>query len=468
MSRSLFRRTSCVFGLGLLIPAVGVAQTPTPPPPTFTLEQAVQYATEHYPSVRAAIEQVSASAAGLDVAHASYLPRLDSVWQSNRGTANNIFGQLLPQSVLPAMSGPVLPSASSDSVWGSAAGALFSWEAFDFGLRRAGVTSAEAAMTRARAGEALTRLEVQAAVANAFLGVVAAQKTATSLQADVERRDTLRRAVQTLVDNQLRPGAEASRAEAERAASHTRLIRAQQAVARAEAVLVRVLGLSTSTVAIEGDKLLSPPGGDLPTTGAATHPLARVRQATVDQLRATESVLARTDYPRVYLQSSVYARGSGANPDGTFDGGASGLGFERANWAAGVQVVFPNVFDFSSLRARKAAAAASTRSESALYDETVLLVSSQQRLAAADLQAARAVAANTPAQLAAARQSETQARARYDAGLTSITEVADAQGLLAQAEAEDQLARIDVWRALLGTAAAQGDLTPFLTLLRQP
>lgn len=468
MSRSVFRRTSCVFGLGLLIPAVGVAQTPTPPPPTFTLEQAVQYATEHYPSVRAAIEQVSASAAGLDVAHASYLPRLDSVWQSNRGTANNIFGQLLPQSVIPAMSGPVLPSASSDSVWGSAAGALFSWEAFDFGLRRAGVTSAEAAMTRARAGEALTRLEVQAAVANAFLGVVAAQKTATSLQADVERRDTLRRAVQTLVDNQLRPGAEASRAEAERAASHTRLIRAQQAVARAEAVLVRVLGLSTSTVAIEGDKLLSPPGGDLPTTGAATHPLARVRQATVDQLRATESVLARTDYPRVYLQSSVYARGSGANPDGTFDGGASGLGFERANWAAGVQVVFPNVFDFSSLRARKAAAAASTRSESALYDETVLLVSSQQRLAAADLQAARAVAANTPAQLAAARQSETQARARYDAGLTSITEVADAQGLLAQAEAEDQLARIDVWRALLGTAAAQGDLTPFLTLLRQP
>ena len=273
MSRSLFRRTSCVFGLGLLIPAVGVAQTPPPPPPTLTLEQAVQYATEHYPSVRAAIEQVSASAAG----HASYLPRLDSAWQSNRGTANNIFGQLLPQSVLPAMSGPVLPSASSDSVWGSAAGALFSWEAFDFGLRRAGVTSAEAAMTRARAGEALTRLEVQAAVANAFLGVVAAQKTATSLQADVERRDTLRRAVQTLVDNQLRPGAEASRAEAERAASQTRLIRAQQAVARAEAVLVRVLGLSTSTVAIEGDKLLSPPGGDLPTTGAATHPLARVR-----------------------------------------------------------------------------------------------------------------------------------------------------------------------------------------------
>ena len=92
----------------------------------FTLGQAIQYAVDHYPTVRAALEQVNASAAGVDVARAAYLPRLDSLWQSNRATANNVTGQLLPQSVLPALSGPVLPAASGDSVWGSAAGALFS------------------------------------------------------------------------------------------------------------------------------------------------------------------------------------------------------------------------------------------------------------------------------------------------------------------------------------------------------
>ena len=74
-----------------------------------TLAQALRYAVDHYPSVRAAIEQVSASAAGVDVARANFLPRLDSIWQSNRATANNIFGQLLPQSVIPSLSGPVLP-----------------------------------------------------------------------------------------------------------------------------------------------------------------------------------------------------------------------------------------------------------------------------------------------------------------------------------------------------------------------
>jgi outer membrane protein TolC len=146
--------------------------------------------------------------------------------------------------------------------------------------------------------------------------------------------------------------------------------------------------------------------------------------------------------------------------------GPDGLGLERVNWAAGIQVVFPNVFDFASLSARKAAASATTRAESALYDEALLTVTAQQQVARATLQAARAIAANTPVQLAAARQSETQARARYDAGLATLNELADAQSLLAQAEVQDQVARVDVWRALLSRAVADGSLASFLTQLR--
>lgn len=454
------------------VPALAAAQAPpsqAAPPQALTLDQAMQYAADHYPTVRAALEQVNASTAGIDVARAAYLPRLDALWQSNRATANNIFGQVLPQSVIPSMSGPVLPSTSADSVWGSATGALFSWEPFDFGLRHAGVASAEAGLTRARAGEALTRLDVEGAVATAFLGLVSAQRVVAAAQADFERRDLLRRTVQTLVDNQLRPGVEAARADAERAAAQTRLLRAQQNVTLAQTTLMRVLGETTGPPAIAGDRLVARmPAADVPAATAAAHPLAQVHQAAVDQARAAEDVLVRTDLPRVYVQSSIFARGSGASPNGAFDGGVDGLGLQRANWAAGVQVIFPNVFDFSSLRARKAAASASRRSEVALYEEALLTVTSQQQAAAASLEAARAIAAITPVQLAAAQQSEAQARARYNAGLTSIVEVADAQSLLAQADAQDQLARIDVWRALLAAAVAQGDLTPFLALVRQP
>jgi outer membrane protein len=454
----------------VLLPALAASaqdtrtQPPASPPVSLTLEQALQFAIDHYPTVRAVLEQVNASAAGVSVARSAYLPRLDSLWQSNRGTANNIFGHVLPQSVIPSMSGPVLPSASGGGVWGSATGALFSWEPFDFGLRQATVVSAEAAVTRARAAEALTRLDVQTAVGTPFFNIVGAQRAVAALQADVDRRDLLSRAVHTLGDNQLRPGAEASRGDAERAAAQTRLIQAQQAVALAQITLARVLGVTSGSVAMDATTRVDRVPTDVPTGPTTTHPPTQLRQAAVDVAQAQEHLLSRTDLPHVCFQSSVLARGSGANANGQLDGGFSGLGLDRANCAAGVQVVFP-AFDDSSLRARKTAAAASGRPESAFYDEALLTLTSQQQEAAAMVQAARAVAANTPVQLAAARQSEAQATARYQAGSASIVEVADAQGLLAQAEVQDQLARIDVWRALLVQSAAQGTLAPFLSRL---
>jgi outer membrane protein TolC len=417
--------------------------------------------------VRSALEQVNVSTANVSAARTAYLPRLDALWQTNRATANNVFGQVLPQSVIPALTGPALSSASGDSVWGTAVGGLLSWEPFDFGLRDASVREAEATVVRARAEETLTRLTVQNAVGTAFLAVVAAEQAVTAVEADAARRRTLAQAAQTLADNQLRPGAEASRAAAERAAADTRVIQARQALTIAQARLSLLLGLADRTVAVSTAGLLNTPGAEtLPGPPPPQHPLLRSGQAAVDLARAKESVLASTYRPRVYLQSSVFARGTGANPDGTLDGGADGLGLERANWASGIQVVFPNLFDFASLQARRAAAGATTRAEAARYDEAALTVTAQRRIADASVAAARAIAQNTPIQLAAARQSETQARARYDAGLASIVEVAEAQNLLAQSEYQDAAARVEVWRALLAQAVAGGDLVPFTDLLR--
>ena len=437
------------------------------PPTTLTLEQALEYALAHYPSVRAALEQVSASTAGVSVAKSGYLPRFDSVWQTNRATANNIFGQLLPQSVIPSISGPVLPAASGESVWGSAVGGLLSWEPVDFGLRSATVREAEAAVVQSRAEEGLTRLAVQNAVGGAFLAVVSAQQALAAADADVQRREVLARAAHTLVDNQLRPGAEASRADAELAAARTRAIQARSAVTLGQTTLARLLGIPDGQVSVNTARLLDAVvPANAPMASAPQHPLVRSEQAAVDLARTRETVLAATDRPRLYLQSSVSARGSGANTDGVFDGGADGLGLDRANWAAGVQVVFPNLFDFSTLQSRRAAAGALTRAESARYEEAVLTIASQQRAAQVMVDAARAVAQNTPIQLTAAKQSEAQARARYDAGLAGIIEVAEAQNLLAGAEYQDTAARVDVWRALLAKAVAQGSLASFVDALR--
>jgi outer membrane protein TolC len=174
--------------------------------------------------------------------------------------------------------------------------------------------------------------------------------------------------------------------------------------------------------------------------------------------------LDRAYYPKFYFQSAVFGRGSGFAPAGNFLGGTNGLGLDRSNWAVGVTVTFP-LFDIFSIRSRKAVEAANERVEAALYDQTLQDLTGQFRKAQASLEGARHVAENTPLELDAARTTENQERARYQAGLATLVDVADAQSLLVQAETDDALARLAVWQNLASVAAAQGDLQPFLQFL---
>jgi outer membrane protein TolC len=82
------------------------------------------------------------------------------------------------------------------------------------------------------------------------------------------------------------------------------------------------------------------------------------------------------------------------------------------------------------------------------------------------LLAAQRALNNIPIQVKAAREAKQQVLARYEAGLATIVEVADAERVLAQTEIDAGLANLNVWRAILYEAAAVGDLEPFLKLTR--
>src|SRR5437667_6129792 len=77
-----------------------------------TIQDAVNRSLASYPVIRSSMEQVAAAAAGINLARTAYLPRADFAGQLNRATHNNVFGLLLPQSVIPSMSGPVLGTNS--------------------------------------------------------------------------------------------------------------------------------------------------------------------------------------------------------------------------------------------------------------------------------------------------------------------------------------------------------------------
>jgi outer membrane protein len=448
--------------LGFVGFARPVSAQPAPPSFPMTLQQTIQYAIDNYPAIRASMARLSAQQSGVDLAQTAYLPRLDWSIQVNRATRNNVSGLLIPGTLNPPISGPVSDTTSSSAIWGSANALLLSWEAFDFGFRGASVNLAQTLVARATAGAQLTRLEVGVGTAEVFLRLAAAQETVRAARANLERQQVFADSVAVLVKNQLRPGADDSRAQAELAAARILLIQAEQAEQIARASLAQWLGVAPAAVQITGGPLLAmapTPPAAAPTPAA--HPLAETQMATVESSRALQNVLGHAYFPRINFQTAYSLRGTGATANGTTLGGSQGLGFDTPNWALGLTATFP-LFDWFSLRERQRIEAHTERAEVATYDRVVQQLTAQSEQARVEMDGARRVAENTPIQLASARVLEQQSRARYDAGLATIIEVADSQRLLLQSEVGDAVARLGVWRALLADAAARGDISELL------
>jgi len=430
-----------------------------------TLEQVIETANANYPAIKASQAQQRAAQGAIGVAKTAYLPHSDILWQTDRATANNILGLLLPQAVIPSVTGAVLPADPTRSAWNSAGGALVSWQPFDFGLRNAKVEAAAAARDLANATVQRSQLEVSSAAADAFLTVLAARQTQNSAQVAVDNWEILRKSIHALTAAELRPGADESRIEAEKAAANTQLALATEAAEMGEATLAKFLSkpdditkplntarlLGEVPMGVEDDGVFHPE-----TTPAMLEQHAAVSQSAAE-LRATD----RSWVPQLNLEAAGYGRGTGAETNGQRLSGANGLAPNVGNYAVGLNVTF-GFLDFASIHARESSQAATLKADQSRVTLVGRQLQEQFSQARAALRAMRSVAKNTPVQVEAARTALAQATARYKAGLTSIDDVAQAQRLVVQAEMDDSIARLNVWRAFLQLQSVRGDLQPFL------
>ena len=206
------------------------------------------------------------------------------------------------------------------------------------------------------------------------------------------------------------------------------------------------------------------PAADLEATAINAHPAVQQEAALVARQTAQLHVLNRSYVPVFDLLGSISGRGTGLDSQGIFLGGTSGLAPSTFNWAGAIQVTFP-AFDFFTIHQEKKVQAANVQAEQMRYRQTMDDLSRQVEQAQATLDGARRIAENTPLEVAAAQQSEQQQRTRFQSSLATVVDVAVSESVLTQAESDDAIARLNVWRVLAGLAVARGDLKPFLNLL---
>jgi outer membrane protein len=435
-----------------------------------SFEGAIRYGLDHYPSVRMSLARVTAAKSGVDLTRTAYLPRVDMGLQLTVSSFNKVNGLFFQTPYVAPIWGPQRPEISYAGAWGSAAGIFAAWEPFDFGLRGANVEAARAVERQTAAGVALTKLDVALGVGDAFLGLLMAQQTVEAMKGNVERRRVFAESAGVLVKNGLRPGVDASRTQAELAMARTQLIQAEQAQEIARASLAEVLGVAGEQITIAPDPLLSLPI-ETPLFKPApwAHPLAIAQKATADVFRKRAEALGRAWMPQFDLVSLFFGRGSGWDRQGNREaglGGPDGLLPDVPNYAGGIMMSF-SLFDFASIRAKQSTERQNELAELAGYEQVLQTLTGRHAKAQATAQGARKIAENTPIQLAAARETEGQARTRYQSGLATVVEVAEAQQLVLQASMDDALARLGVWRAFLGLAGARGEVEPFLDLVQR-
>ena len=370
----------------------------------FTIAAAIEQAGARYPAMRAAEAQREAAKGAIGVAQAAYLPRADMLWQLNRATTNKANLTPLGQSVVPIPTEPARATTGHND-WNTLTGVLFSWQPIDFGARRAQLGAARFGYESASHAAELTKLDVQSAAAGAFLDVVAARQVVIVQQANVQRMEAFSRSIHVLVDNTLRPGADASQADAQLAQARTQLIQAQaQEKVRLEA-LANLLQISSDQIEIDDSQLLKDaPSQSDQAVQIEAHPFVMQQTAIRDQAKEQLHLLNRSWVPNFSLYGSVSGLGAGltSTPIPTFQGGSAGFAPQTYNWLAAVQVSF-SAFQIFTLRPQQKAQASILTASEARRERAMSDVSAQVKEARALLDGARSVAQNTPVELKAAR-----------------------------------------------------------------
>ncbi|MCU1277159.1 MAG: outer rane efflux protein, partial [bacterium] len=342
--------------LALVAATVHAEERPAAP---LTLDQAVAFALAHHPALQVESATEEARRAQVSVARSGYLPSVDLALEINGGTGNVLRGSLLPMTGIPSVSGPPTGRSFSDASLGTTVGIGARWDALGLIEKMALVDAALAEQIQARAAIDVRRLAVAFGAAEQFLEVVTRAETVRAARASVDRARIFDTIVEALTKQELRPGADASRAQAELALAATQLIRAEQGEAVSRTELARALGIAGEHVDIAVGNLLTAPVGAQPAS-ATKHPLVRDAEAAVRSAQSRKRAVELQYLPRLDLFAALWVRGSGLSSGTLPASPGAGIVPDTPNWLTGLCVTWP-ALEMVTVRARALVEAAQVK-----------------------------------------------------------------------------------------------------------
>lgn len=395
-----------------------------------------------------------------------YVPDSMFSYQDVAATHNRLTQTLFSSSVLPATPGPGPENVRMSADAFSAAGFILDWAPIDFGLHKAMIGKAKAEFQLSAASYQLTKLDVSVRAALSYLDALIMSEQVAVAEANVQRFSDFSTVVHAQVNAGLQAGADASLADAQLANARNDLIRAKLNDELARAALGYAIGRGGEVVEIEPGGIIEvtePDDSQNTAVNFSEHPLSLQSKALISTRLASKKVLDKQYYPKfrwlggVNLRGTTFLtnRGDVPAPD------VSGFFPTVPNWNAGLVVDFP-FLDIIRIKAEKRVVFKQIEAAQHNFDLAVQSLKRDDVQARASLRAAVALAKNMPVQVEAASLAARQAEARYQAGLATVAQVAEANQILADSRVKEAVANVGVWKSLLSVANVHGDMQPFL------
>jgi len=428
------------------------------------IADALRMAEERYHLLKSKKMEADAATKNIDVAKYSRMPIIDASYQAGMGTANNLTGIFYPNGILP-MTGPPSTGNNFSPATGSAASVLLNWQAITFGQRDAqiNVSRIEANAKKSEWMQLLFSYKIN--VISTYLDVILATEKISIHQQNIERVNANLKQSRVLANTGIKPGADTALFLSELSKAKIELLNAQQQQKIAQLQLGQLM--VTGVLPMPADTAFL---NNLPAyvsaadTSFATAPVIQSGKGQLLVSQSKEAVLKKSFLPKLNVWGTGFARGSGFQADGsikTWDG----LGLNRFNYGAGVQLVFP-IMKYGEVKRQLVQQNLLSKAAEEWIEENKQILLTQQSIANTTITNSLAVAAETRQQLTSAQYAFKSMQIRYNTGLVNFSDLIQAQYNLLKAELDMKTAYWDAWKALLLQTAVKGDEKIFLNAIR--
>ena len=432
-----------------------------------SMEDAIDATTNHYPTLAAQRSALEAFRANVQVLHDNRLPNIRLHDQVNIGTANGLSGSYFSMGLIVPTSGGRRPDNSSDLASGNIALATADWEVYNFGRFGAENRLANADIAVGESGLEREQFGLRQVVINTYLELVWLGQNLKIEQQNLARVDTVRRIINNLVLNGIRPGLDSSLASVELSRAKLSYYQMQEEYRRANVQLATLTGRQINELEVDttfnAQMLLGEPA---PSTVLSSHPLLKYRSNLLTRQNAEIEMIRRSALPRVSVLTSVWARGTSLDIDNNFGPLGQGFGYSRTNFLLGLAATV-NLTDFKRVKTRATQQRWRVKEAASLLTVEQVQLNNTLTMADSVMSSIRLSLQELPVTVRSATLAYQQRMSLYNNGIENILGITDALQLLNKVEKQV----IDVQRRAVAVrlqkAYATSDFEPFLALFRR-